>query len=292
MKFIGNQDIRQLVLQVGNIKGNVATSADLVSIASPVSGDLYITLDTGVGYLFDGTDWVNLGEFRGPQGLQGVDGQKVDHVSKTLGTGANGTVDTYTLWADPTETINLGEFSVYNGKDGKSWITGTTIPDNAEGNELDLYFNISTNYFYRKESGVWVFKGTLKGAAFSSDAAGSIADRVNYDAELTGFSFLSLDEGVPTLYFKLSDTVGDWDTGTAVGKGIGIASITKTATVGNVDTYTITYDDLSSSTFTVTNTNIDDTIISTSSVWSSSKMESELKKATPTTAFLMSRGAI
>lgn len=36
-------------------------------------------------------------------------------------------------------------------------------------------------------------------------------------------------------------------------KGVGIASIAKTSTVGNVDTYTITFDDLSTETFTVTN---------------------------------------
>lgn len=35
--------------------------------------------------------------------------------------------------------------------------------------------------------------------------------------------------------------------------GVGIASIVKTATVGLVDTYTITYDDLSTTTFNVTN---------------------------------------
>lgn len=292
MKFIGNQDTRKIILQVGNIKGNISTVNDLIGITDPATGDLYITLDTGIGYLYDGLGWVNLGEFRGPQGIAGINGQKVDHVTRTTGTGESGTTDTYTLWGDPTETVNLGTFDLYNGKDGKSWITGTAVPNDSEGNELDLYFNLSTDHYYRKESGTWVFKGSLKGNAFSSDASGPIADRSSYDAELTGFSFLSLDEGVPTLYFKLSDTAGDWDTGTAVGKGIGIASITKTNTVGNVDTYTITYDDLSSSAFTVTNTNIDDTIISTSSVWSSSKMESELKKATPTTAFLMSRGAI
>lgn len=36
-------------------------------------------------------------------------------------------------------------------------------------------------------------------------------------------------------------------------KGVGIASIAKTSTVGNVDTYTIMFDDLSTETFTVTN---------------------------------------
>lgn len=279
MKFIGNQDIRKLVLQVGNIKGNVPSVTDLVNIVSPVQGDLYITLDTGIGYLYDGSEWAALGEFRGPHGVSGLDGQKVDHVSLTSGTGENGTVDTYTVWGDPTKTVNLGTFAVYNGKNGKSWITGTSVPNNSTGNELDLYFNLSTNYYYRKESGEWALKGTLRGDSFSYDAAGTLANRATHDDAALGFGYLSLDEVVPTLYFKLSAASGDWSLGTAVGKGIGIASIVKTLTTGNVDTYTITYDDTSTSTFEITNANIDDTANALDKTWSSNKVSAEVTSA-------------
>ena len=62
----------------------------------------------------------------------GLEGQKVDHVSKTGGTGLAGTTDTYTVWGDLAETINLGTFLVYNGQDGGDSInddivTGTTL---------------------------------------------------------------------------------------------------------------------------------------------------------------------
>lgn len=51
-------------------------------------------------------------------GTDGIDGTGVDHVSKTAGTGAAGTTDTYTVWGDLGETVNLGTFTVYNGTDG------------------------------------------------------------------------------------------------------------------------------------------------------------------------------
>jgi len=47
----------------------------------------------------------------GPQGIQGIQGVDVDHTSRTAGTGAPGTTDTYTLWGDVGETINMGTYS-------------------------------------------------------------------------------------------------------------------------------------------------------------------------------------
>ena len=79
----------------------------------------------------------------GPQGIQGIQGIKgdtgdtVDHASRTVGTGAAGTTDTYTLWGDVAETVNMGTFDVYNGANGtgamQSIIAGTNISiDNTD----------------------------------------------------------------------------------------------------------------------------------------------------------------
>lgn len=57
----------------------------------------------------------------------GLDGLDVDHIAKTSGTGAAGTVDMYTVWGDVAETVNLGTFNVYNGQDGTGSINDTTI---------------------------------------------------------------------------------------------------------------------------------------------------------------------
>lgn len=68
--------------------------------------DFEVTLTDGTVYNFTG--------------LQGDDGQSVDHTSFTSSTGGGaasqpGETDTYTVWGDAGETVNLGTFTVYNG---------------------------------------------------------------------------------------------------------------------------------------------------------------------------------
>jgi len=108
-----------------------------------------------------------------------------------------------------------------------------------------------------------------KGDPFTVNSLGHTADKALYDAQLTGFSFLDLDTSL--IYFKNSSTSGDWTAGVPFGKGDtgatgatgnGVASITFTSTTdvsgspaqsGATDTYTITYTDATTSTFTVHN---------------------------------------
>jgi len=108
-----------------------------------------------------------------------------------------------------------------------------------------------------------------KGDNFDVNAVGHTADKALYDSKPQGFSFLDLD--ISTIYFKLSDTSGDWSAGAPFGKGdkgdkgdtgVGIASITFTSTTdasgnpaqsGATDTYTITYTDSTTTTFNVYN---------------------------------------
>lgn len=58
-------------------------------------------------------------------------GQSIDHVSFTSTTAISGLpnepgeIDTYTVWGDVGETINLGTFDVYNGNDGIDGTNGT-----------------------------------------------------------------------------------------------------------------------------------------------------------------------
>ena len=105
-----------------------------------------------------------------------------------------------------------------------------------------------------------------KGDPFTVSAMGNFADRSTYDAQPLGFSFLALDTG--TLYFKLSNTSGDWSAGVPFGKGdtgdtgVSVISIVFTSTTdisglaaqsGATDTYTVNFSDASTSTFTVYN---------------------------------------
>ena len=65
-----------------------------------------------------------------------------------------------------------------------------------------------------------------------------------------------------------------------VKNGKGIVSIAKTGTSGNVDTYTITFNDGDTTTFTVTNANIDDTAGDgdTDKTWSANKIDGEISQ--------------
>lgn len=105
-----------------------------------------------------------------------------------------------------------------------------------------------------------------KGDPFTINAEGTIAQRSTYDTQPRGFSFLALDESL--VYFKNSATSGDWSIGAPFGKGDkgdtgnGIGAIDFTSTTdasghpaqsGAVDTYTITFTDATTTTFTVYN---------------------------------------
>lgn len=101
-----------------------------------------------------------------------------------------------------------------------------------------------------------------RGSAFKVDASGLLADKGTYDAEVAGFSYLATDTG--NVYIKNSATSGDWsdaipfkgdkgDPGDKGDTGNGISKIEKTGTSGNVDTYTVTYTDGTTFSYTVTN---------------------------------------
>jgi len=55
------------------LKGAVQSVGNLPSVGNTV-GDLYVVLDSGDGYVWDGAEWDNAGPIRGPQGTQGAQG--------------------------------------------------------------------------------------------------------------------------------------------------------------------------------------------------------------------------
>lgn len=95
-----------------------------------------------------------------------------------------------------------------------------------------------------------------KGESFTVNSSGATAQRALYDAQPAGWSFL--DVTTSTLYFKASNTSGDWSSGVPFGKGdkgdtgdtgVGIESFTYVSTnhisglpaqSGGTDTYRVT----------------------------------------------------
>lgn len=116
-----------------------------------------------------------------------------------------------------------------DGKDGTSFRTGEGVPSEELGIDGDTYLDVSTFDLYVKSDGKWTKNSNIKGN----------------------------DGVVPTI--EIGEN-GNWfingqDSGVkAEGKdGRSIVSIKKTSSENNIDTYTITYSDETTSTFTVVN---------------------------------------
>ena len=113
-------------------------------------------------------------------GKNGENGVGITSISKTS---TNGLVDTYTITyssGDPTT------FTVTNGKDGATWITGTAVTGTAESNTAtvenakvgDLYFNTSTCDLYTCVSeNTWKWLCNIKGADGAKGDTGVTGDK-------------------------------------------------------------------------------------------------------------------
>jgi len=103
--LVGPQGV-QGVQGIQGIQGNTGNGIASIVLTNTVGlvKTYTITFTDATTTTFDVTD--------------GTNGQDIDHVSLTAGTSAPGTTDTYTVWGDLAETINLGTFNVYNGANG------------------------------------------------------------------------------------------------------------------------------------------------------------------------------
>ena len=202
---------------------------------------------------------------RGPQGEQGVPGQNgQDGVSiiSIVKTATEGLVDTYTIvysngntstfvvvngaqgeqgiqglpgrdGVTPSVSISEDGYWIINGEkttvlakglqgekgtDGSSLLTGKGIPSSSLGSDGDSYIDLDSWDYYCKSQGLWIKQGNIKGS--------------NGEAGPQG------EQGVP---------------GQNGQDGVSVVSIVKTSSDGLVDTYTITYSDGTTSTFSVTN---------------------------------------
>lgn len=138
------------------------------------------------------------------------------------------------------------------GADGKSAYQLWLEQEGNEGKSLDDFFNA-----YRGSDGTGLTVRGAYDAASTYQKTDTATDAVQYNGSLWGYINATAGSGnVPP---ESAATVSNdyWTLLVAKGEtgsdGRGIASIEKTGTSGNVDTYTITYTDETTSTFTVTN---------------------------------------
>lgn len=193
----------------------------------------------------------------GEQGIQGIPGEDGHTPVITISEDGYWVID-----GVETNTKAQGEKGE-PGKDGTSLLTGNGSPSDDLGNNGDCYIDLSTWDFYVKTDEIWINAGNIKGEEGQEGTAG-----VDGTSVLTG-------EGEPldsngkdgdsyidltTWNYYVKENNGWILKGNIKGldgsdgeDGNGIASIELTSSVGNVDTYTITYDNGETTTFTVTN---------------------------------------
>lgn len=163
------------------------------------------------------------------------------------------------------EAYNSALLASQKNSEIKNVSVGSTITG-APGTNASVIYNPATGKFtFVVPQGI---KGD-RGEAFQVNAVGLFASRDLYDSMTQGFSFLAIDTS--TIYFKISNTEGDWSLGTQFGKGdqgnkgdtgTSITQISFTSTnhisglpaqSGGEDLYTIDYSDGSSDSFAVYN---------------------------------------
>ena len=253
------------------------------------NGDSYINTITWDYFVKENDAWVFKGNIKGTAGANGSAGTDGVSVSSVAKTGSNGLVDTYTItYSDGTSStfeITNGD----NGTNGNTILVGIGAPTGATGGvDGDSYIDSSTWNYYLKVSNNWELQGNIKGAdgrgIASITKTGPAADGLTYTYTITytdgsepyQFTVTNGKNGTAVLTGDTNPTDqgvdGDsyinttsWDyfvkeNGYWVKKGnikgVSIVSITRTdgdGTPGTVDTYTITYSNGTTSTFTVTN---------------------------------------
>lgn len=163
------------------------------SITTNADGSLTFTLPDG--------RTITTGSLTGPQGVQGIQGERGIGIASIEKTGTSGLVDTYTITYDDEDTET---FTVTNGHDGAQGDTGNGISSAVLNDDYTLTLNFTNGQSYTT--------GSIRG-----------------------------EQGTQGIQGQTGAT------------GNGIASITKTASVGLVDTYTITFTDGTTMTYDVTN---------------------------------------
>ncbi|SNW62028.1 Collagen-like protein [Orpheovirus IHUMI-LCC2] len=86
--------------------------------------------------------------------------------SSSIGNNGDQYIDTTTgdLYnKGPTSWVQVGNVFGPPGESGSEILTGSTIPLDSLGNDGDQYIDTTTNDFYQKISGTWIFKGSFSG---------------------------------------------------------------------------------------------------------------------------------
>ena len=205
----------------------------------------------------------------GEQGIQGIPGKDGHTPIITISSDGYWEVD-----GVKTKTKAKGEQGE-PGKDGTSLLTGNGEPSDEQGKNGDSYVDLDSWDFYVKMNESWFHVGNIKGDEGAQGVSGEDGiDGTDGTSVLTGNDAPSsslgqngdsyIDLSTWNFYVKQNDVWlmkgnikgsdgNDGADGSDGEDGNGILSIELTNSSGNIDTYTITFDNGKTTTFTVTN---------------------------------------
>ena len=143
---------------------SIHTGSTRPDSAQGQNGDIFVNVLTGDLYKKDNGTWKLIGNVKGSRGdkgdtgTQGPKGDKGD-------TGAQGPK------GDKGDTGAQGPKGD-TGATGRSIHTGSTRPDNVQGQNGDVFVNVLTGDLYKKDNGTWKLIGNVKGSKGDTGAQG------------------------------------------------------------------------------------------------------------------------
>lgn len=202
---------------------------------------------------FSGAVWV---KYIGSDGTSGTSAGfgAPDATAETLAAGSEATAEVTASGEDTAKVFHFS-FGIPKGADGADGKSAYQLWLEQEGNEgktLDDFFNA-----YRGADGTGLTVRGAYDAASTYQKTDTATDAVQYNGSLWGYINATAGSGNAPPESAATVSNDYWTLLVAKGEtgsdGRGIVSVEKTGTSGKVDTYTITYTDETTSTFTVTN---------------------------------------
>ena len=202
---------------------------------------------------FSGAVWV---KYIGSDGTSGTSAGfgAPDATAETLTAGSEATAEVTASGEDTAKVFHFS-FGIPKGADGTDGKSAYQLWLEQEGNEgktLDDFFNA-----YRGADGTGLTVRGAYDAASTYQKTDTAMDAVQYNGSLWGYINATAGSGNAPPESAATVSNDYWTLLVAKGEtgldGRGIVSVEKTGTSGKVDTYTITYTDETTSTFTVTN---------------------------------------